>query len=109
MNTSNNTIQDFLKAKFEILKDWLVRYSKIVLPVILAVCILITVVTAISANKKKVEQEEMAVTTEETEVAAELIAVPLVPLEQDVVPGIMSLYRVIIRRWWRETQIHCRR
>ncbi len=88
MNTSNNTIQDFLKAKFEILKDWLVRYSKIVLPVILAVCILITVVTAISANKKKVEQEEMAVTTEETEVAAELIAVPLVPLEQDVVPGI---------------------
>lgn len=88
MNTSNNTIQDFLKAKFEILKDWLVRYSKIVLPVILVVCILITVVTAISANKKKVEQEEMVVTTEEVEGAAELAAVPLVPLEQDVVPGI---------------------
>lgn len=88
MNTSNNTIQDFLKAKFEILKDFLVRYSKIVLPVILAVCVLITIVTAVSANKKKVVQEEMAVTTEETEVLGELVAVPQVPLEQDVVPGL---------------------
>lgn len=88
MNTSNNTIQDFLKAKFEILKDFLVRYSKIVLPVILAVCVLITIVTAVSANKKKVVQEEMAVTTEETEVLGELVAIPQVPLEQDVVPGL---------------------
>lgn len=67
MNTSNNTIQDFLKAKFEILKDWLIRYSKIVMPVVLAVCVLITVVTAVSANKRRIEQEETAVATEEVD------------------------------------------
>lgn len=88
MNTSNNTIQDFLKAKFEILKDWLVRYSKIVMPVVLAVCVVITVVTAVGANKKKVEQEEMAVTAEEVETQGSSITVPQVPLEQDAVPGL---------------------
>lgn len=88
MNTSNNTIQDFLKAKFEILKDWLIRYSKIVMPVVLAVCVLITVVTAVSANKRRIEQEETAVATEEVNVSDTMIAVPQVPLEQDAVPGL---------------------
>lgn len=88
MNTSNNTIQDFLKAKFEILKDWLIRYSKIVMPVVLAVCVLITVVTAVSANKRKIEQEETAVATEEVNASDTMIAVPQVPLEQDAVPGL---------------------
>lgn len=88
MNTSNNTIQDFLKSKFEILKDWLIRYSKIVMPVVLAVCVLITVVTAVSANKRKIEQEETAVATEEVNASDTMIAVPQVPLEQDAVPGL---------------------
>lgn len=88
MNTSNNTIQDFLKAKFEIVKDWLIRYSKIVMPVVLAVCVLITVVTAVSANKRKIEQEETAVATEEVNASDTMIAVPQVPLEQDAVPGL---------------------
>lgn len=88
MSTSNNTIQDFLKEKFEILKDWLVRYSKIVMPVVLAVCVVITVVTAVSANKRKTEQEEMVVTAEEVETQGSSITVPQVPLEQDAVPGL---------------------
>ncbi len=88
MNTSNNTIQEILKAKLEILKDWLIRYSKIIMPVVLAVCVLITVVTAVSANKRKIEQEETAVATEEVSAADTMIAVPQVPLEQDAVPGL---------------------
>ena len=88
MSTSNNTIQDFLKEKFEILKEWLVRYSKIVMPVVLTVCVVITVVTAVGANKRKVEQEEMAVTAEEVETQGSSITVPQVPLEQDAVPGL---------------------
>ena len=87
MNTSNNTVQDLLKAKFEAVKDWLIRYSKIVMPVVLAVCIVITVVTAISANKRKVEQEETAVSAEDMDAAGTMITVPQVPLEQDAVPG----------------------
>ncbi len=88
MNTSNNTIQEILKAKLEILKDWLIRYSKIVMPVVLAVCVLITVVTAVSANKRRIAQEETAVATEEVNTSDMMIAVPQVPLEQDAVPGL---------------------
>lgn len=100
MNTSNNTIQGLLKAKFESLKEWLIRYSKIVMPVVLAVCILITVVTAVTANKRKIEQEETVVATEEVDVSGTMIAVPEVPLEQDTVPGlnefIQTYYTAIV-------------
>lgn len=93
MNTSNNTIQGFLKAKFDALKGWLVRYSRIVLPIILIICVGVTIVIAINANKRKVEQEESAVSQEngeEADVAPE--EVPLVPLEKDTVPGINEFF-----------------
>ncbi|MDE7359902.1 MAG: SH3 domain-containing protein [Lachnospiraceae bacterium] len=92
---TNNTIGEGLKAKFEVFKDWLVRYSKIVLPVILVVCVALTIVIAVQANKRKVEQEETVVAPEEG--AAEddaLLNVPEVPLEKDVVPGINELFDV---------------
>lgn len=93
MNTSNNTIQGFLKAKFDALKDWLIKYSKIVLPIILVICVGLTIVIAINANKRKVEQEEKAVSQENgTEADAALEEVPLVPLEKDVVPGIKEFF-----------------
>ena len=93
MNTSNNTIQGFLKAKFDALKGWLIRYSKIVLPVILVICVGLTIVIAINANKRKVEQEESAVSQENgTEADGALEEVPLVPLEKDTVPGINEFF-----------------
>ncbi len=49
MNTSNNTVLEFLKAKFDSLKKWMVRYSKIVLPIILVVCVGLTIVIAVQA------------------------------------------------------------
>ena len=93
MNTSNNTIQGFLKAKFDALKGWLVRYSKIVLPIILVICVGLTIVIAINANKRKVEQEESAVSQENgTEADGALEEVPLVPLEKDTVSGINEFF-----------------
>lgn len=93
MNTSNNTIQGFLKAKFDALKGWLIRYSKIVLPVILVICVGFTIVIAINANKRKVEQEESAVSQENGAGADEAPEeVPLVPLEKDAVPGINEFF-----------------
>lgn len=93
MNTSNNTIQGFLKAKFDALKGWLIRYSKIVLPVILIICVGLTIVIAINANKRKVEREESAVSQESgTEADGALEEVPLVPLEKDAVPGINEFF-----------------
>lgn len=87
MNTSNNKILGF----FEALKKWLVKYSKIVLPVILVVCVGLTIVIAIRANKRKVEQEEAVVAPEES-TEGTTIEVPDVPLEQDAVPEINELF-----------------
>lgn len=87
MNTSNNKILGF----FEALKKWLVKYSKIVLPVILVVCVGLTIVIAIRANKRKVEQEEAVVAPEES-AEGTTIEVPDVPLEQDAVPEINELF-----------------
>lgn len=87
MNTSNNTILDF----FEALKKWLIKYSKIVLPVILVICVGLTIVIAMRANKRKVEQEE-AVVASENGTEGEMIEVPDVPLEQDAVPEVNELF-----------------
>lgn len=87
MNTSNNTILEF----FEALKKWFVKYSKIVLPVILVVCVTLTIVIAIQANKRKVEQEE-AVVAPETSVEEATAEVPDVPLEKDAIPEINELF-----------------
>lgn len=93
MNTSNNIIQGFLKAKFDALKDWFIRYSKIVLPVILVICVGLTIVIAIKANKHKVELEESAVSAESGEGADEALEeIPLVPLEKDAVPGMNEFF-----------------
>lgn len=90
---TNNTIWEGLKAKLDALKSWLVRYSKIVLPVILIVCVALTIVIAIQANKRKVEQEETVVAPEENAAEEEaLLEVPEVPLEKDAVPGINDLF-----------------
>lgn len=92
MNKSNNNILEFLKAGFEALKKWLIRYSKIVLPIILAVCVGLTIVIAIQANKRKVEQEEAVVASDENaKDDGALIEVPDVPLEQNAVPEINEL------------------
>ena len=81
---TNHTIWESLKAKFETFKNWLVRYSKIVLPVILVVCVALTIVIAIQANKRKVEQEETVVAPEEhTGEEEAMLEVPEVPLEKD--------------------------
>lgn len=93
MNTSNNTIQGFLKAKFDALKGWLIKYSKIVLPVILVLCVGLTIVIAINANKRKIEQEESAVSNDDgTDADSALEEIPLVPLEKDSVPGINEFF-----------------
>ena len=95
MNTSNNNIQDFIKAKLEILKNWLFSYSRIIMPVVLVICVVITIAVAISANRKKTAEEDIVQPeqTEETEIVNSLIAVPEVPLEKEAVPEISELCR----------------
>ena len=91
MNTSNNNIQDFIKAKLEILKNWLFRYSKIIMPIVLVICVAVTIAIAINANKKQMTEEETAGIEAEVDITNSLIAVPEVPLERDAVPEINEL------------------
>ena len=91
MNTSNNNIQDFIKAKLEILRNWLFRYSKIIMPIVLVICVAVTIAIAINANKKQVTEEETAGIEAEVDITNSLIAVPDVPLERDAVPEINEL------------------
>lgn len=58
MNTSNSDKKGNLMEKVEKLKSWFAKNAKIVMPVILAVCVIITVVISVSANKREVEQED---------------------------------------------------
>ena len=91
MNTSNNNIQDFIKAKLEILKNWLFRYSKIIMPIVLVICVAVTITIAVNANQRKVTEEETIETTEGIDLANTLIAVPEVPLELNAVPEVNEL------------------
>lgn len=94
MNTSNNNIQDFIKVRLESLKNWLFRYSKILMPVILVICVAITVIVAINANKREIAEEEAVNTTDNVEIVSDQTTVPEVPLEQDAVPEINELFQI---------------
>ncbi len=58
MNTSNSDKKGNLMEKLEKLKSWFVKNSKIIMPVILAVCVIITIVISVSANKREEELGE---------------------------------------------------
>ena len=91
MNTSNNNVLDYIKAKLEIFKNWLFRYSRIIMPVVLLICVAATIVIAINANRRKTAEEEVVGTTEDVDLAVPLVSVPEVPLELDAVPEINEL------------------
>lgn len=93
MKTSNNGLGDILLAMFDSFGSWLVRHAKIVMPVVLAACVIITVVISVRANKKDAEQQENIAansTLEETMESAEFV-VPQVALQQNTVPEITEL------------------
>ncbi len=94
MNTSNS-MGDLVKAKFNGFKEWFFRHAKIVMPVVLLVCVVITVLIAVNANGKKQEQDEEAVTTPKVEVVGDTDDVPEVPLEKDAVPEINELFNTL--------------
>ena len=91
MNTSNNNIQDFIKAKLEILKNWFFRHSRIIMPIVLVICVAITVTIAISANKEKAVEDEIVQAAEELSITDPLVSVPEVPMELNAVPEVNDL------------------
>lgn len=91
-HTSNTNKWDWLMAKTEVLGNWLVKHIKIVMPVVLAVCVIITVVISVNANKKEVEkQDDIAANSTLEENPEESKDVPLVPLQENENPEISKL------------------
>ena len=91
MNTSNNDLKEYLLEKLEAFKGFLSKNLKIVLPAVLLVCVLITVIVAITAGKREEAGKEVAAVEVEQipiENIATAIVTPEVALEQNAVPAV---------------------
>ena len=89
MNTSNNDLKEYLLEKWEEFKGFLSRNLRIVLPAVLLVCVLITVVVAITAGRKEEAGTEVAAVEVEQipeESIATTITTPEVVLEENAIP-----------------------
>lgn len=76
--------------------DWILDHTKIVMPLILILCVLMTIVIALNANERaKLEQEAkmLEASVVETDKTKDLgsITIPDIPLEQNLYPEVNEL------------------
>lgn len=98
MNHSNQNKMHMLKEKFMIARDWVMDHSKIVMPLVLVACVLLTVVIAVNANHREALENEakeaaMAVSAEESGSTVEGLEAPVFELEENAHPEINNLIR----------------
>lgn len=95
MNTSNNNLKEYIQRRLRELWAWILENLKIVLPIVLVICVAITLLAVSGANRKKkaLEQAEAIALTEESDdvnVTA-TIEVPAVVLEENAYPEVNAL------------------
>ena len=98
MNQSKQNKLHMLKEKSIILKDWIMDHTKIVMPLVLIVCVLITVLVAINANhREKLEKEAeiaaAAVTAADSAASVESIQSPEFELEENAHQEVNTIVR----------------
>ena len=91
MSTSNNNKRELLVSKFEALGNWLAKHAKIVMPVVLAVCVIVTVVISVNANKRETERQEDVTANSTLEEMTGETEIPEVPLQENDNPEIAEL------------------
>ncbi len=78
-------------------KDWFMDRSKIILPLVLVICVIITVLTAVNANQTEALQREAEIAatavTEETDVTIAGIEKPQYELEENAYQDVNSVVR----------------
>ncbi len=83
-----------IKDRIEDVKEWISEHTKIVMPAVLLVCVLITVIVALNANKKAAEEVE-AQAAEIIEVEQQPVEnveeVPKIALEKNAYPAVNAL------------------
>lgn len=97
MDHSNQNKMHTLREKVITVRDFIMDHSKIVMPLVLIVCVIITVVIAVNANhrealEKEAEQAAMAVSTEEA-ASIDGVEIPEYELEENAHPEINNLVR----------------
>lgn len=81
-----------MKEIFHSVKEWILNHNKIVLPVVVLVCVVITVVVALNANKKETEKQTVGAEPLTEEASTEM-TVTEEPFEVDAYPEINSLIK----------------
>ena len=83
-----------VKEKLRSMQEWFFSHTKIVLPVIVLICVGITVAVALRANKNETEKQQ-AVTAEaikeDQPMSEEALVVPEEPLEENAYPDINAV------------------
>ncbi|MEY8265459.1 SH3 domain-containing protein [Lachnospiraceae bacterium 64-25] len=98
MKHSDQNKLHMLKEKFMTARDWVMDHNKIVMPLVLVVCVLLTIVIAVNANHREALENEakeaaMAVSNEETDSQVEGLEAPVFELEENAHPEINNLIR----------------
>ena len=98
MRYSEQNKKHGLKERFIMLEEWIMDHNKIVMPVVLIVCILITVLVAVNANHRKIKEKEaeqtaIPVSAEETVPTEEESDTPVYELEKNTHPEINNVIR----------------
>ena len=100
MSRSNQNKTHFLKEKSMAAGDWVMDHTKIVMPIVLVVCVLVTVFFAINANRsEKLEKEaEMAAANvaqeaEADQMQARATPAPVFELEKNAYPEVNDMLR----------------
>ncbi len=98
MKQSDQNKMHMLKEKFMTARDWVMDHNKIVMPLVLIVCVLLTIVIAVNANHREALENEakeaaMAVSDEETGSQVEGLEAPVFELEENAHPEINNLIR----------------
>lgn len=98
MNQTNQSKLHMLKEKSIDAKDWIMDHTKIVMPLVLVVCVLITVLVAVNANqrealKKEAELAAAALTAAEGNTSVDGLTSPQFELEENAHQEINSVVR----------------
>lgn len=98
MDHSNQNNMHTLKEKAIAFSDWVMDHSKIIMPLVLVACVLITVLVALNASRRDIrekepEQETMAISDDGLSIPTENLGQIEYELEKNTHPEINNLVR----------------
>lgn len=98
MKQTNQNKLHMVKERFIMIRDFVMDHTKIVMPLVLIACVLITILIAVNANQKeKIEKEAelaaAAVAQQESGASVEGLSTPVYELEENAYPEINNIVR----------------